>query len=413
MNWRKVFRRILMGLLSGIVAGFAAFLFLVSLQLITQIRQHNPTLIWLLPLGGLWIGWIYHRFGREAAAGSNLILDEIHDPRKIVPFSMAPLIWAGTLVTHLFGGSAGREGTVVQLGASLSDQWTRFIKTTAEERKALLAAGAGAGFGAAIGAPWAGMIFGMEVLQVGRLRLFASLECFVASFLAYGLTVFLNAPHSKFPAVEIPSFSVSLLVVVLISGVLFGGTARVFVQMAHLIEHFGSRCVKHPVWRPFVGGVLILALYHAEGSFRYAGLGIEWIQDSFQHSVSFREPALKAFFTAMTVGSGFKGGEFVPLVFVGATLGSALAAVFSISVSFLAALGFAAVFAGASNTPLACSLMAMELFGASIAPYALLICFCSYYFSGHKGIYKSQKIFVEKHKAILKPVQFILNRHQK
>lgn len=190
--------------LCGVLSGIAASIFLISLDWVTKTRTGFPAIIWGLPLAGLIIGLVYHHFGKDVAAGNNLILDEIHDPKRTVPFHMAPLILLGTVITHLFGGSAGREGTAVQMGASLSDQLTRFFKIEPEERKILLTAGAGAGFGAAIGAPWAGMVFGMEVINIGRLRLFAWFECLVASFAGYYTAVFLNAPHSAYPAIEVP-----------------------------------------------------------------------------------------------------------------------------------------------------------------------------------------------------------------
>ena len=166
----------------GILAGVASAIFLISLDWATKTREHHQILLIGLPFIGLLIGWIHHKFGNEASRGNNLILDEIHDPQKIVPFRMAPLILGGTVLTHLFGGSAGREGTAVQMGASLSDQLSRFFRIKNGERKILLAAGAGAGFGAAIGAPWAGVVFGMEVISVRLFILLYSLHSYVPSF---------------------------------------------------------------------------------------------------------------------------------------------------------------------------------------------------------------------------------------
>ncbi len=184
-TFRRTLRWSLLSALSGILAGLAAAAFLILLAWATRTRDLHPQIIWFLPLAGFAIGLLYHHFGKGVEKGSNLILDEIHDPQNIVPVRMAPFILLGTIVTHLFGGSAGREGTAVQMGASLSDQLTYFFKIEPEERKILLVAGAGAGFAAAIGAPWAGTIFGMEVIAIGRLRTFAWLECLIASFTGY------------------------------------------------------------------------------------------------------------------------------------------------------------------------------------------------------------------------------------
>ncbi len=385
------FRWSLLSVLSGLLAGTAAAVFLISLNWATQTRNENSWIIWLLPLAGFFIGWIYHHYGHDVSDGHNLILNEIHDPQNIIPLKMAPLILLSTILTHLFGGSAGREGTAVQMGASLSDQLSHFFKIETAERKILLVAGAGAGFGAAIGTPWAGVIFGMEVINIGKLKLFAWLECFVASFVAYYTAVFLKAPHSQFPAIDKIDFDFKILGYVLIAGVLFGLTAKIFILTTHSIEKIGTKFISYPPLKPFFAGVILILLYYMEGSYRFVGLGIPWIQEALTSPGSFIDPFLKGLFTALTVGSGFKGGEFIPLVFIGTTLGSALAIILPVSFKLLAAVGFAAVFAGAANTPIACSVMAIELFGWSIAPYAVIGCFASYYFSGRDGIYRGQR----------------------
>ncbi len=390
-----------LSVLVGILAGTSAAVFLILLDWATKAREAHPAIIWILPLAGFAIGWVYHHYGRDVAPGSNLILDEIHDPQKVVPVRMAPLILGGTILTHLFGGSAGREGTAVQMGASLADQLTHLFRIAPEERKILLVAGAGAGFGAAIGAPWAGVIFGMEVMNVGRLRLFAWFECLIASFVGFYTAVLLNAPHSVFSRFELPYFDWKTIVYVALAGVAFGFTARLFTALTHFVERAQAAIIQYSPLKPLLGGLLLIGLYHLEGSYRYVGLGISYIQEALREPATFWEPVFKTGFTALTIGSGFKGGEFVPLVFIGATLGSALGLILPVSFQLLAAVGFAAVFAGASNTPIACSLMAMEIFGPQIAPYAVVACFASYYCSGHHGIYKSQRIYVKKHEKLL------------
>jgi H+/Cl- antiporter ClcA len=393
-------RKIFLGFLSGFLSGAAAALFLVLLELVTGTREAHREIIWALPIAGFFIGWLFHHFGKDVGAGHNLILDEIHDPKKVVPFKMAPFVLLGTLLTHLFGGSAGREGTAVQMGATLSDQLSRFFKIENNERKILLMAGAGAGFGAAIGAPWAGFIFGMEVIRVGRVKLFAWIECLTASFVGYYTVIFFGAHHSVYPQVTIPNIEFKIVALVFVSGIIFGLASRAFLAMTHFVEKI-MKVIAYPPLKPFLAGLILLALYYLEGSYKYVGLGIPTIQESLVYTQGFREPFFKAVYTAITVGSGFKGGEFIPLVFIGTTLGSALGVLLPMAFQLLAALGFAAVFAGASNTPLACSVMAIEIFGIEIAPYALIACFMSYFFSNHSGIYKSQKIDGRKHHYFL------------
>lgn len=387
--------------ISGVLAGIASAVFLILLDITTRFRDGHSIIIWFLPIGGFAIGWLYHYYGKDIAGGNNLILDEIHDPKKTTPLRMAPFVLLGTIVTQLFGGSVGREGAAVQMGASLSDQLSKVFRISREERKVLLVCGAGAGFGAAMATPWAGIVFGMEVINVGKLRVFALFECFVASFVAYFTAISLRAPHSHYPLFNVPAFTWKTLFCVALAGIVFGLSARAFALLTHFVEQFNARWIQYPPFKPMIAGIVLVVLYYVEGTYQYVGLGIPQIQNAILHPVSFAAPLYKAFFTAITVGSGYKGGEFIPLVFIGTTLGSALSIILPVSLSLLAAVGFAAVFAGAANTPIACSIMAVELFGFRIVPYAIVACLMSYYFSGNHGIYRSQKVSVQKHQKLL------------
>jgi H+/Cl- antiporter ClcA len=394
-------KKIFYSSLVGIMAGLTATVFLYLLTVATHYRQQNPSIIWALPLAGLFIGWIYHRHGQDVLPGTNLILDEIHEPKNTVPVKMAPLILFSTLITHLFGGSAGREGTAVQMSASLADQLPRFFKISNQDRKFFLIAGAGAGFGAAIGAPVAGIFFGMEVIRIGRLKITALLECLIASALAFGVTKLLHAPHSVYTKYTGESFQLKALLYCVLASFAFAFAARFFVACTHLVEKIQKRFIKKSIFRPLVGGALLVMLYKFLSLERYSGLGIEVIQQSFTQAQPWFDPLLKVFLTALTIGSGFKGGEFIPLVFIGATLGSALAGFDPSFVILLSGVGFAAVFGAASNTPVACSFMAIEIFGVAIAPYAILTCFLTYFLSGQITIYGSQLRHESKHDFIL------------
>lgn len=379
--------------LSGAFSGLAATIFLISLEWVTGTRNTYPVIIWLLPIAGLGIGWVYYKFGQDVESGNSLIIDEIHTPKKIIPFHMTPFILLGTLMTHLFGGSAGREGTSVQMGASLSDQLSHFFKIEAEERKVLLVSGAGAGFAAAIGAPWAGVLFGIEMIYIGRFKFFALYQCLIASFVGYGITILLGAPHTHYPIPEIPDLSLQVVFWVAVAGLAFGIAARFFTVTTHIIEKLSQSWISYPPLKPFVGGLLLVGFFYWEGSYQYVGLGIPHIQSSLEQVTPFKDPVLKSLFTSLTVGTGFKGGEFIPLVFVGTTLGSALSVMIPLGFSFLAALGFAAVFGAATNTPIACTIMAMEVFGYQIGPFALVACLVSKFISGPQSVYKTQRTY--------------------
>jgi H+/Cl- antiporter ClcA len=397
----RISRWTLLSLLIGVLAGVAAAIFLILLDKATSLRTEHTRLIWFLPLAGLAIGLTYHYWGRSVEGGTGLILEEIHKPKDLIPLRMAPLVLLGTVVTHLFGGSAGREGTAVQMGASLADQLSRFFHVEREERRILLVAGAGAGFSAAIGAPFAGTLFGLEVMQIGKLRFFALFECFVASFVAFYTCRLLGAPHTQYPDVAIPPYGVKLFAAIALAGIVFGLAARVFMKLTHSIEVLQKKIFPFAPWRPFMAGLILVALYFAEGSFRYTGLGIPVILEAFAQSSSWLDPIFKGGFTALTIGSGFKGGEFIPLVFIGSTLGSFLSTVLPVATPLLAALGFAAVFGAAANTPIACTLMAMEIFGWGLAPHALLACWVAYHFTGHSGVYKNQRVALSKKDQLL------------
>ena len=384
---------------AGLLAGGAAALFLTLLDLATRSRENGAWLVYLLPLAGFLIGWIYLHYGGESVRGNTLVLEEIHGPQRGLPASMAPLILGSTLLTHLTGGSAGREGTAVQMGAALADQLGCRLKISAEDRRRLLVAGAGAGFGAAIGAPLAGALFGMEVVRAGRLKPFAVWESLVASLVGYLLTRALGAPHTEWPAIESIVFSWPVFLAVALSALAFGLVARIFVASVHAVARAQARFIAYPPLRPFLGGILVLGIFTLLGTRRYEGLGLGVIQEALRGAgATFSDPFWKALLTALTIGSGFKGGEFIPLVFVGSTLGTALGAVLPAPAPLLSALGFAAVFGAGANTPLACTLMAAELFGWEIAPYALMACLLAYYVSGHPGIYGAQTMTIPKHR---------------
>lgn len=387
MIFKNLLRRACLSVLCGVLAGIAASFFLWALWFVTDVRTAHPMIIWALPLAGLFIGWLYHHYGHDLSAGSSLILDEIHQPKNSLPLKMAPYIFLTTVLTHFFGGSAGREGTAVQMGGALADQVARWFRVSIVERKALLMAGLGAGFGAAIGTPIAGFIFGMEVVR-GKNRMFPWFESLLAAGSAYATALLLRAPHSHFSQVVIPALDFVSLIWVAVAACVFGLAARIFMEGTHWVERGFCRVLRYPPLRPALGGLLLLAFFWLEGSDRYAGLGIPVIQAVLVEPGRVWDPLLKAVFTAFTLGSGFKGGEFIPLVFIGSTLGSALGLWIPLPAVFLASLGFASVFAGAAGAPIACAVMAVEIFGVALAPYALAACLISALFKGSRTIYK-------------------------
>jgi H+/Cl- antiporter ClcA len=381
----------LLGGIVGALAGTASAVFLVALAWATTFRIEHPALILLLPVGGFAVGWLYYRFAGSASQGNNLVIEEVHLNQQPIPLRMAPFVLFGTVATHLFGGSAGREGTAIQMGASLADAARRLLRLSPEDRRLMLMAGISGGFGAVFGTPVAGFVFGMEVQSVGRIRYEGVIPCLVAALVGDLVTRAWGVTHSHYPTLVNVEIEPLLLLKVAAAGVAFGLTSILFVELIHAVKHAQSRWVKYPPLRALVGGAVIVGLTVLVGTQDYLGLSLPLIQQSVNGAgVPTFAFLLKLVFTAITLGSGFLGGEVTPLFVIGSTLGFTLGRLLGVDPVFMASIGFVAVFAGASNTPLACSLMAMELFGGGSAVYIVVGCVIAYLASGHRGIYVTQ-----------------------
>ena len=393
---RYLLRWVPISIATGLMGGTASALLLVSLTWATDTRESHKWLIALLPLAGLAVGCMYRYLGTSVEAGNNLVLAEIHDPQRTIPIRMTPLILIGTFMTHLFGGSAGREGTAIQTGASLADQLGRPFRMNTRERRVLLMAGISAGFASVFGTPLAGAVFGMEVLAIGAVSYDAIVPCFLAAFVGDFTTRAWGVHHTLYQVASIPALGAKGLLWSALAGIVFGLVALAFARTTHALGGLFKRLIRWPPLRPFTGGLLVALGVLAIGTTRYIGLGVPTIQAAFGPPHNPEQWFWKFVFTAVTLGAGFKGGEVTPLFFIGATLGNALSYIMPLPSTLLAGMGFVAVFAGAANTPVASSLMAMEMFGAEAGAYAAIACVFSYLFSGHTGIYHAQRIAYSK-----------------
>ena len=412
-----LFKWIFICLLLGAIAGSISAFFLLSLEWATNWRESHLWIIALLPVGGFIIGIFYHLYGNSVVKGNNLLLEEFHSPKKIIPFRMAPLVLFGTILTHFFGGSAGREGTAVQIGGAIADRFTKVLKLSKRDRKIVLIAGISAGFASVFGTPLAGGIFALEVLILGRIRLDAIIPSFMAAVFADYFCQFWNVSHTHYHINSVAEMTPINLLWSLLAGIIFGLVAMLFSKSTHFWSNLFKNNIKYPPLRPVIGGTILAIAIYFMGTTKYIGLGIPTIVDAFDIQLNSYDFLLKVLFTSFTLGAGFKGGEVTPLFYIGATLGNVLIWFIPLPMGLLAGMGFVAVFAGATNTPIACTIMGMELFGIESGVFIALACSTAYLFSGHSGVYSSQIIGSPKHNSYIRekglPLSEIENKRTK
>lgn len=376
----------------GIVVGSSCALLLKGLEWAKQIRTCFPFILFFLPFAGLLSVFLYKRFGREVQKGNLLILKNIKTPQKPIAFVMAPLIFSGTLLTHIFGGSAGREGSAIQMGAALSQKLSAFLKISFHYQRWILLMGISAGFSACFGTPWAAILFGLEIAgffkgskisfkTISKPLLFIAL----ASFWAGAVCHFWGIVHTNYALKNIAILNFKSLFYSCLAGLIFGLGANFFVRLTNVCKFFIG-FIKSSYLQIFIGGLIIsLSVYFMDWQ-NFVGLGIESILQYLKIPASFDDFFIKALLTALTIGLGFKGGEVTPLFFMGAALGSGLSGLLPLELPTLSAMGFVGLFAGATKSPLSCVVMGAELFGFSALPFLIVACFMANFVSG-KGIY--------------------------
>ena len=394
---RLLFAWLGLGALVGLFAGLASALFLILFDLAIAYREGHEALVFALSLAGLVLGGLHERFGAPIRGGSSLLLERAHSGGPPLPLRMAPMVLLGTVLTHLFGGSAGREGTAVQMGGALADTLASRLALDAAQRRWVLVAGIAGGFASVFGTPIAGVVFGLEVVVLGRLAHAALLPALSAALVGDQVTRALleraGHPHTAYPTLD----PVPLTPGLALGWILFAGAVALaavgFIELTHAVKSgLEARLSSQPL-RMAIGGAAVVLLWQLSGTSELLGLGVPTIVRAFS------DPDLPAWFfaakiglTAITIGAGFLGGEVTPLFFVGATLGAALAPLLGLPPALAAAAGMAATFAAASNTPLALSIMAVELCGAAVLPHVLIVAALAYLLTGHRSIYPGQRI---------------------
>jgi H+/Cl- antiporter ClcA len=385
-------RSLALAAIVGVVCGAASALFLGLLERATHVRLAHESLVFALPFAGFVIGTLYERYGANVRGGTNLVIDALADGGPQVPPRMAPMVLVGTILTHLFGGSAGREGTAVQMGASLADTLAYRLRLDAEERRELLAAGVAGGFGSVFGTPLAGTVFAMEFVVIGRFQVRLALPALVAASVGDLTTRGLGIVHGAPPAPTSPALDglTFLNFAWLAVGIALASWA--FIELTHAIKHRLTSLVPKLGQRMLVGGLALVVLWRLTGSSDELGLSIPALERALTgESTPPWVFARKLAFTALTLGSGFLGGEVTPLFVIGATMGSALAHPLGLPPALAAAIGMAGLFGASANTPIAVIVMAGELFGFAIVPWAAPVIVLARLLKGRRSIYAAQR----------------------
>ena len=389
---------IIFSIIVGLIVGLCGTAFFIGLSFVTIVRGQNPELIYFLPIGGLAIVALYHILNDTNDTGTNLVISAIHSGDKL-PFRMAPLIFISTLITHFFGGSAGREGAALQMGGSIGNSLGKIFRFDEKDKHVMIMCGMSAAFSSLFGTPMAASIFSMEMISVGVMYYTALVPCVISSLVAHGVATYFCVSTEFFLIDTIPEFNVKTAIIISILAILCAIVSIVFCITLHTSEKLYHKFFKNPYLRIFVGGCFVLIATLIVGNQNYNGTGMNIIERCIDGTVKSEDFILKILFTALTLGAGFKGGEIVPSFCTGAAFGCLFGNLLGFSPTLCTAVGMTALFCGVTNCPITSLLISFELFGYDGMPYFLLAISLSYMLSGYFGLYKSQRIVYSKYKT--------------
>lgn len=389
---------VILGLVLGVILGFVGAAFFQLMSLAGETRMAHPWLIFLLPAAGLLIAVLYYYIGDIKDPGTNLVLESVYNREKLPP-QMAPLIFFCTIITHLFGGSAGREGAALQIGGSIATTISDRLKLSVKDRDIMIMCGMSASFSAIFGAPLAAAIFSIEVVSVGIMQYSALLPCIVSSLTAHAIAGHFLNQSLNLAVTGVPAFGIASSLEVALLAVLCAVISMIFCIMLRQTGRFYRHFFKNPFLRFFVGGCVVVGVTLLYGTQDYNGLSTGLLTASFTGSVPGYAFLLKMILTVLTIAAGYKGGEIVPSLVIGATFGSLFGNISGLSPSLCAAIGMGAVFCGVTNSPIASLLICFELFGFEGMPFYLIAIAVSYALSGYYGLYSGQRFAYSKYRT--------------
>lgn len=392
------FKWTLIALVTGGIGGALGAGFRYAVNYVTEIREEYSWLCFLLPVGGVMIAFLYRVTKLSGHADTNLIINSVRTEGK-VPLYLAPVIFLSTVITHLFGGSAGREGAALQLGGCIGSAIGRSVKLGEKDMHLAVMCGMSGLFSALFGTPLTATIFAMEVISVGIIYYSAFLPCIVSALTAYGITLLFGLPPTAYPLTDIPELSVVTILLVAVIGLAAALVSMAFCITLEQIHKFAAKTFKNEYLRVIVGGAVIALLTLILGT-RYNGIGGSVITAAVVDGEALPyDFVLKMLFTAITIGFGYKGGEIIPTFFIGSTMGALIGSLIGLPPGFAAAIGLVALFCGVVNCPIASLVLSVELFGSGgLLYFAVAVCL-SYMLSGYYGLYSGQKIMYSKRRA--------------
>ena len=384
--------------ITGALGGIIGSIFHISVEHATEFRLEHDWIIFLLPIGGIVIVYLYTLLDRTEDMGTNLVINSIRTDGK-VPFVMAPLIFISTVITHLCGGSAGREGAALQLGGSIGSQVGKLLRLDEKDMHLITLCGMSGVFAALFGTPLTATFFSMEVISVGIIYYSSFIPCIVSSLIAYKISIILGLKPVAFTLKYVPDNSFENIIKVSILGVMCAVVSIIFCKILHESNFILSKFIKNNYCKIIFGGIVIVGLTFLLGTRDYNGAGMDIIENAINGQVKGEAFILKMIFTAITIGAGYKGGEIVPTFFVGSTFGCAISSLIGLNPGFGAAIGLVALFCGVVNTPITSIILSIELFGSEGLILFAIASGVSYMLSGYYSLYSSQKIVYSKLRA--------------